>query len=66
MASSDRKILMLLSLKDLIDDNVTADDIIKALRAMEKQRQRKRQNYVPTGKPRGRQKKDPMIYTGDL
>lgn len=55
-----------MDLCDLINDTVTADDIVKALRAMEKQRQRKRQKYVPKGTPRGRTKNEPMIYTGDI
>jgi hypothetical protein len=66
MASNERKMKMIMDLCDVISDTVTADDIIKALRSVEKQRERMRKKYIAKKTPRGRQQNEPMIYTGDL
>ena len=61
---------MIMELVDVIGDDVTSDDIIKALRAYQKKRDidraAARRNYISTGRPAGRPRKEPIIFTGDI
>lgn len=65
-----KKIAMMLEVIEVIGDDVTSDDIIRALRAYQKKREAARETnrrrYVPRGTPTGRPSKEPIIFTGDL
>ncbi len=65
-----KKIAMMLEVIEVIGDEVTSDEIIRALRAYQKKREASRitnrRRYVPRGTPTGRPSKDPIIFTGDI